>query len=971
MSLVITVIALLSQTLFFAARSSPDFDGNGVVDVSDFLLFVDAFGSQEGEEKYEAKYDLNSDGKIADEDFQIFVSSFGKDSQESSSSDAVVRAATNASSVAMYWVDNHQNRIQSAYLDGQNTHSLVTGLGSPVDIALDLSSNKMYWTDRGTDKIQRSDLNGANIQDVVTDLSSPVGIALDLSSNKMYWTDNGTKKIQRSDLNGENIQDVVTDLSSPVGIALDLSSNKMYWTDRGTDKIQRSDLNGENIEDLVTGLVGPAGIALDISGGKMYWVDNSTDKIQRSSLNGENIEDLVTGLGVPWGIALDLSSHKIYWTDNGKKKIQSADLNGQNVKDVLRMEFGKPAGIVLGNSNSKLLNRVPVFTSGSPVIRSIPENIPPEQPIGDPISATDAEGDSLIYSLSGVDKDSFTIDARTGQIQTKEEIIYDYEKKNSYRVTVNANDGRGGRTTSIAVKITLNDVKEPPSSPPSKFMVIPGDQSLSIYYAAAVNKPGKPLIRGYHAEIRKGEDGTWGNRKTIYGRTNTSVHYHELKVPRYHDPYLTNGQLYQVRVRTWNADGASDWSEPVSGTPVSISKPQKVKSELAQFQGEGDMARAEIDLSGFTGEGSRIIIRRTALTENISQEEIEGIFVEILEVDVSGVPSVSPHSGFTFTESTSLFDIDLKALVNKQNVDIDDVLSEPVEICLPVPEDVFDPVMIYYDESRRDWEMLEEQRVDGNVVCAFTHRFSLFGVTEKVTLPPPPPPPPPPTLSMYWVSSGNNKIQRADRDGSNIKDVVTRMEVLANLAIAGDKVYWTGYTGTIFNRQGKIQRADLDGSNVEDLITTGLKNPIGIALDISGGKMYWTDSSRQKIQRADLDGSNVEDLITTGLSNPRGIALDIPGCKMYWTDSSQQKIRRADLDGSNVEDLVTTGLSNPIGIVLDVSGGKMYWVNFSGAKIQRSDLDGSNVEDLVTTGLSNPIGIALDVSGEQDVLDGQ
>ena len=46
-------------------------------------------------------------------------------------------------------------------------------------------------------------------------------------------------------------------------------------------------------------------------------------------------------------------------------------------------------------------------------------------------------------------------------------------------------------------------------------------------------------------------------------------------------------------------------------------------------------------------------------------------------------------------------------------------------------------------------------------------------------------------------------------------------------------------------------------SGVETLVTTGLVTPRGIALDVAGGKMYWTDSvvDADKIQRSNLDGS--------------------------------------------------------------------------------------------------------------------
>ena len=128
----------------------------------------------------------------------------------------------------------------------------------------------------------------------------------------------------------------------------------------------------------------------------------------------------------------------------------------------------------------------------------------------------------------------------------------------------------------------------------------------------------------------------------------------------------------------------------------------------------------------------------------------------------------------------------------------------------------------------------------------------------------------------------------------------------------------------------------------------------GIALDVSGGKMYWVDG--WYIQRSNLDGSGVEDLVNARVYPEGGIALDVSGGKMYWT--AARSIRRSNLDGSGVEAIVT-GLDSPYGIALDVSGGKMYWTDNGTAKIQRSNLDGSGVEDLITTGLHIPLGLAL------------
>ncbi len=79
--LIFAMIALLAYPLSLASQThkpSADFDGNGVVDFSDFLQFVAHFGASQGEKKYQAKYDLDSDGTIGFPDFLIFINNFGK-----------------------------------------------------------------------------------------------------------------------------------------------------------------------------------------------------------------------------------------------------------------------------------------------------------------------------------------------------------------------------------------------------------------------------------------------------------------------------------------------------------------------------------------------------------------------------------------------------------------------------------------------------------------------------------------------------------------------------------------------------------------------------------------------------------------------------------------------------------------------------------------------------------------------------
>ena len=92
--LALSIASLLNLTLLisslFSQNSSPpssDFNGNGVVDFPDFLLFVTAFGSQAGQDRYDAKYDLDGNGEIAFDDFLLFVDSFAAPPQPPPPSD--------------------------------------------------------------------------------------------------------------------------------------------------------------------------------------------------------------------------------------------------------------------------------------------------------------------------------------------------------------------------------------------------------------------------------------------------------------------------------------------------------------------------------------------------------------------------------------------------------------------------------------------------------------------------------------------------------------------------------------------------------------------------------------------------------------------------------------------------------------------------------------------------------------------
>ena len=140
---------------------------------------------------------------------------------------------------------------------------------------------------------------------------------------------------------------------------------------------------------------------------------------------------------------------------------------------------GKSANATIGNA-VQANNAEPSFPATETGSRSVPENSAPETAVGAPVSAMDSDTndmgnprDTLTYSLATTgDGSSFTIDAASGQIETKMGEDYNFEAtKNSYAVTVNVHDGKdaAGNTeanpvvdASIAVTINLTNANEAP-----------------------------------------------------------------------------------------------------------------------------------------------------------------------------------------------------------------------------------------------------------------------------------------------------------------------------------------------------------------------------------------------------------------------------------------------------------------------------------------------------------------------------
>lgn len=137
---------------------------------------------------------------------------------------------------------------------------------------------------------------------------------------------------------------------------------------------------------------------------------------------------------------------------------------------------------------------------------------------------------------------------------------------------------------------------------------------------------------------------------------------------------------------------------------------------------------------------------------------------------------------------------------------------------------------------------------------------------------------------------------------------------------------------------GRLFSINPDGTG-KTVIVSGCRVPDGVAVDVEGGHIYWTNMGKPpvndgSIERVDLDGSDRTTIVPPGGTyTPKQLHLDVVGRKLYWGDREGMRVMRCDLDGSNVETLVQTGVGEDrhdetkwcVGVAVDHVGGHLYW----------------------------------------------
>jgi len=257
---------------------------------------------------------------------------------------------------------------------------------------------------------------------------------------------------------------------------------------------------------------------------------------------------------------------------------------------------------------------------------------------------------------------------------------------------------------------------------------------------------------------------------------------------------------------------------------------------------------------------------------------------------------------------------------------------------------------------------------------------------------------------LYFMDLAAGRILTSNPDGSDLKTIVNEGRRLPDgivVDVAGGHIYWTNMGNPKAN-DGTIDRADLDGTNVTNVVPPGATwTPKQLQLDAKNRKLYWSDREGMRVMRSNLDGSKIETLVDTSQGNARpgadarkwcvGIALDVEGGKLYWTQKGAEKAGQGRIFRANLEvpvgqtpanrqdiELLYNNLPEPIDLDLDLGNRIMYWTDRGdpprGNTVNRAPMDATNGNrpepEIVFNHLMEGIGLALDLdNGRMFVTD--
>ena len=130
---------------------------------------------------------------------------------------------------------------------------------------------------------------------------------------------------------------------------------------------------------------------------------------------------------------------------------------GRRLQAVAAYDDGSGEGRTAQAATTEPVRNDPPEFGAAAANLAVDENTAPGVTVGDPITATDPNGDDVTYSLAG--SSGFTVDPQTGQIRVAAGATLDHEAAGTHSLTLQARDIHGDQDE-ISVTVSVNNLDE-------------------------------------------------------------------------------------------------------------------------------------------------------------------------------------------------------------------------------------------------------------------------------------------------------------------------------------------------------------------------------------------------------------------------------------------------------------------------------------------------------------------------------
>lgn len=334
----------------------------------------------------------------------------------------------------------------------------------------------------------------------------PTALAVD--SQNLYVVDSGNHRIRAINLTtnivstvagnggagygGDGVQATIASLNNPSGMAIDAAGN-IFIADRSNHRVRKVDAStklistvagngepgfaGDSNQAATAQLNSPTDVGVDAAG-NLFIVDQTNNRVRR--VNAAGVIETIAGNGT------------VGYSGDGGPALQA------QITQPTAIEVESDGSILVGDNGNLRVRKLspagpppppPPPPNNNPVITSTTGNqtLTKGQTIDLPLSATDADGDSVTFSLVNAPAFATIINAnasaRTATLRLAPAAAGTFSN-----VQVKADDGKGGSATSAAFSITVN---EPPAN--QCINNVPANRWKGEYFAN-ISLSGSPLM---------------------------------------------------------------------------------------------------------------------------------------------------------------------------------------------------------------------------------------------------------------------------------------------------------------------------------------------------------------------------------------------------------------------------------------------------------------------------------------------